>query len=172
MKPLGVDILADRYQLSMIKCSYFFSLSCPQNEEISKHIRKAIKKEKLEKEYKLHVGCDISSQNRILKRISSNKNRYHIVSQLRAKHLDKIDELDNEEAEAIKKDDETEEEESSEKKEKIFCLYDMEQNVISNKVRAFIIIIITSCLCKMLYNRLTLLNVLKFTFTLIILHKR
>lgn len=102
-----------------------------KNEEISKHIKNAIRKEKLAKEYKRHINCDISAQNRVIKKISSNKNRYNIVSQFRAKQLDKIDEIADEEAEANKKDDKTKEAEGSEKSEKLFCLYDMEQEYIT-----------------------------------------
>ncbi|CAE1315496.1 unnamed protein product [Acanthosepion pharaonis] len=102
-----------------------------KNEEISKHIKNAIRKEKLAKEYKRHINCDISAQNRVIKKISSNKNRYNIVSQFRAKQLDKIDEIVDEEAEANKKDDKTKEAEGSEKSEKLFCLYDMEQEYIT-----------------------------------------
>lgn len=107
-----------------------------KNEEISKHIRTAIKKEKLEKEYKRHIGTDVSSQNRSLKKISSSKNRYNIVSQFRAKQLDKIDEMADEEAEADKKEVTTGEEAgSSSKNPKVFCLYDIEQeNMTSNQV--------------------------------------
>lgn len=118
-----------------------FLFSPHQNEEISKHIKNAIRKEKLAKEYKRHVNSDISAQSRVIKKISSNKNRYNIVSQFRAKQLDKIDEIADEEAEASKKDDKTKEAEGSEKSEKLFCLYDMEQEYITqNQVRVFIMI--------------------------------
>ncbi|GAB1600906.1 probable RNA polymerase II nuclear localization protein SLC7A6OS [Argonauta hians] len=96
-----------------------------KTDAISNHIKKAIRKEKLEREYKRHAYRDPADKVRTTCQKSSEAKRYHVVSQYRLNCLDKVDSLKEECDTSEQNRTETAEAKSAD--DKIYCLYDIEQ---------------------------------------------
>ncbi|CAH1779594.1 unnamed protein product, partial [Owenia fusiformis] len=86
-----------------------------KDESVSKRIRAAIKKTKLEREYKKHNPIDTTSQARKTHKSTAIENRFKVVSSHRAIELDQLDaESDN-----------VENKDNVDEVDRLFCLYDV-----------------------------------------------
>ncbi|XP_014781299.2 probable RNA polymerase II nuclear localization protein SLC7A6OS [Octopus bimaculoides] len=98
---------------------------------ISQHIRKAIKKEKLEKEYKRHACQNPTVRSRTISQASSKNKRYFVISKYRSPELDKIDSVNvDDETTSQKTQDATKETVTDPDRDKLYVLYDIEQDVV------------------------------------------
>ncbi|ESP00816.1 hypothetical protein LOTGIDRAFT_173092 [Lottia gigantea] len=102
----------------------------PKETEISKHIRAAIRKEKLSKEYKQHgqqVSIpEMSQRTRVGRQTTSRENRYKVVCSHRELELDKLDSNVTEnggQGDAGAKNEDT----GASSNSKVFLLYDVEK---------------------------------------------
>ena len=86
----------------------------PQEDHVTTPVREAIRKDKLEKEYKLHAVGDVVAKQRVKHECSIQANRYKIISNRRAFDLDSLNCNDT--------DGKAEEKATS---SKVFCLYDV-----------------------------------------------
>ena len=105
---------------------------------MSRPVRDAIKKEKLQKEYKRHVW-NRPSKARAQQKASAEENRYKVVSHHRAPNLEDLDIADEKgkdasEKEATKNKEESNKDENKENVaeseavvKKLYCLYDVVQ---------------------------------------------
>ena len=91
--------------------------------EVSKQIRDAIRKEKLEKEYKQHA-VNIASKSRSSQKSKAETNRFQAKCSRRALNLDSLNTPDTEDKPDDNADIANEQKDGA--SSKVFCLYDVE----------------------------------------------